>query len=123
MPDAPYHILLIDDDPDMHDVVRLILPPPSYRVTCCATTAAGSSVLGAERPDALLLDIMLATPTEGLEFARRLEHDPQLGGIPIILISSAPLENPGQVPAGVAGFIEKPLQARDLREFLREVLR
>ncbi len=123
MRNGSYHILLIDDDVDMHDVVRLMLPAPMYRVSCCTTASHGLSLLRQDRPDALLLDIMLATPTEGLQLAERINRDPGLGGLPIILISSAPPGRVGQLPAGVKSFIEKPLQTHQLLAALRETLR
>lgn len=123
------HILLIDDDPDMHDVVRLILEPAGYRVTCCATSACGLNTLEHDRPDVLLLDIMLATPTEGLDIADRLRASPEYRGVPIIMVSSAPRESgmhqPGESPSLHAEpdlFLEKPLDGKRLRDAVAEVL-
>ena len=84
------HILLIDDDPDMHDAVRLILEPQGYRVTCCATGPAGLEAMRTAEPALVLLDIMLASPVEGLHLASRMKQDRGLSHVPVILIS-APL--------------------------------
>lgn len=122
MSSAPPHILLIDDDPDMHEVVRLILEPAGYRVTCRATSDAGMAVLRTDRPAVLLLDIMLATPTEGLEVAERIRADETLRSTPIVIVSSAPRESGLDVGHRDGGscmlpdyFLEKPLDARTLR--------
>ncbi len=119
---APYQIVLIDDDVDMHDVVRLVLPAPVYRVRCATTATVGLDLIRAERPDVLLLDIMLSTPSEGLELAASLRADPQLAILPIIFISAAPPEvSLNRLPPGTR-LIEKPLEAHELRDALREVL-
>ncbi len=122
------HILLIDDDPFMHDVVQLILGG-QYRVTCRPTTASGLDVLRDDRPDLLLLDIMLSTPTRGLELAVQLKADAELADIPIILVSSAPpdpgFEKSAPGASGLAGaalFLEKPLQAARLRQAVAGIL-
>ncbi len=120
------HILLIDDDPDMHDVVRLILEPVGYRVSCCSTARDGLETLRRDPPELLLLDVMLGTPTEGLELAERIRAN---GGLhrPIILISSAALDSElegqggaGRLPAEL--FLEKPLDAPGLRAAVARLL-
>ncbi len=116
MPDAETRILLVDDDLDMHEVVKLILQPLGYQVKCCATTGAGLAALQAERPDLLLLDIMLATPTEGLELGRRLREDPVFAALPVILISSAARDMAQVEQVQAAAFLEKPLDAKALRD-------
>ncbi len=115
-------ILLIDDDLDMHDVVRLILEPTGCTVTCCSTAPAGWALLRQGLPDLILLDIMLASPHEGLRIARELKGDPRTRPVPIIMISSIG-ESIGQEYAREIGaatlpgdaFLEKPLDPQALR--------
>ncbi len=127
MRESHQHILLIDDDPDMHDVVQLILSSAGYRVTCCSTTTSGAKVMLSDPPDALLLDIMLSTPTEGLDFATRLRADPHWATLPIIMVSSAPPDlraaDDQSTGAGLAQlFLSKPLNAKELRAAVERVL-
>jgi len=129
MSEAGKHVLLIDDDPDMHDVVRLILEPLGVRITCCATAPTGMETLRNDHIDLLLLDIMLAAPTEGLVLAREIKRDERLRSIPIIIISSIG-ESVGTAYArelGAAGlpgqsFMEKPLDPRKLQETVKQLL-
>lgn len=120
------HILLIDDDLDLHEVVRLILAP-DYEVTAHPTAAAGLAALAADPPDLLILDVMLSTPTEGLELALLLRGRPETSALPILLISAAPREKDLD-PDGSGGlcgadlFLEKPLQARTLRAAVASLL-
>jgi CheY-like chemotaxis protein len=127
--DAGKHILFIDDDLDMHDIVRLILEPLGYRITCCATAPAGREALRRDRPDLILLDIMLASPDEGIVLAKELKSDGDLKEIPIVIISSMG-ESVGadyarELDAGGLpreGFLEKPLDALKLRSVLSRLL-
>lgn len=122
-------ILLIDDDPDMHLVVKLILEPEGYQVTCCLTGSAGLETMRRHRPDAVLLDIMLAEPSEGLRVACEMRHDDRLKDIPIIMISAIG-EKIGQdyysevCPGTASGdmFLEKPFDAPTVREAVNWVL-
>ena len=122
-------VLLIDDDPDMHHAIRLILEPAGYRVDCQATAAAGLEAIRRKLPDVILLDIMLASPSEGLELAAQLKEDEQFARIPIIILSSigrqigADLaQQTGVDSVKVDRFLEKPLDAKLLLSTVRSVL-
>ena len=123
------HILLIDDDLDMHHAVKLILESSGYHVACYSTGPAGLEAIRRQPPDVILLDIMLASPSEGLELAATLKGDDRFRQIPIIMISAIGRQfGPGLAQeAGVGGvkadrFLEKPLDARALLAAVREVL-
>lgn len=118
----PYEILLIDDDQDMHFAVRAMLSPPRYHITACSTGPAGFEALKRKRPDIVLLDIMLATPSEGFHLCYAIKEDPQTRDIPVIMISAigskigmdyAKELGSEYVPADA--FLEKPLDAAVLR--------
>ena len=117
------HILLVDDDRDMHEAIRLILEPLGYRLTCCTTAPEARAALRRELPDLLLLDIMLATPHEGLVLAKEIKNDHRLGQIPMLMISSIG-ESLGMDYANELdgsgmpgeGFLEKPLDPQRLRD-------
>ena len=128
MSETGKHVLLIDDDPDMHDTVRLILGSNGYRVTCYATGPAGMQAIRQSPPDVVLLDIMLSSPTEGFELAAALRRDEALRAIPIILVSSLDEQagadfarEAGVAAAKVERFIEKPLNAKVLLAALEVV--
>ncbi len=122
-------IVLIDDDPDMHHAVRLMLEPMGYQVDCFLTGASGLEAIRREPPGLILLDIMLASPTEGIELAATLRRDPQLAPIPIVMISSVDpdvardLARQGGVDDLPADrFLEKPLTPATLLSAVRDVL-
>lgn len=118
------HILLIDDDRDIHDSVQAMLRPRGYRVTCCWTGPSGLAELRRSRPDLLLLDIMLSSPTEGLDIAREIRNDPEINQTPVVLISSIGRQShlPGQTELPADEYLEKPLTGERLLESIERVL-
>ena len=70
-----YSILLIEDDLDIHHAVRAMLPKPEFRVVCCNNGPTGLEALRRNPPDLVLLDIMLATPSEGFHICYEMKED------------------------------------------------
>jgi CheY-like chemotaxis protein len=129
MPDATKKVLLIDDDADVHQVVKMILEPKGYQVQCALTGPSGLEAARSMMPDVLLLDIMLDTPSEGFHLAYTLKNDDLLKTIPIVIISSigkkmgidyAKELGTDYVPASV--FIDKPFDAETLLKALNQAL-
>ena len=129
MTDQGARILLIDDDTDMHLVVEVMLADQGYQLTCCRTGAAGLEAMRRQRPDLILLDIMLSEPTEGLQVACQMRQDDRLKSIPIIFLSSIG-ESLGTdyakevcpIALDADMFLEKPLEASTVRDAIRWVL-
>ncbi len=122
-------ILVIDDDPDVCDALKMILDPAGYRVACCSTGPEGVARLHAEPPDLLLLDIMLSTPSEGFHIAYELRQDEQLRHMPIVMISAIGKKmgmdyarELGSDYMPVEDFLEKPLTAETVRRVVRQTL-
>lgn len=129
MSDQAPQILFIDDDPDMHAVVRMILEPLGYQTTCCLSGPEGLEIMRRRRPDLVMLDIMLAHPSEGLQVACEMRHDPQLKNIPMIMISAIgetiSKDYYSEVCPGTAAgdlFLEKPFDAQTMREAVKWML-
>ncbi|UCE59716.1 MAG: response regulator [Phycisphaerales bacterium] len=126
---AGEHIVIIDDDPDVREALTLMLEPAGYRLTCCSTGPEGTAAIRAEPPDLILLDIMLASPTEGFHLAYELKKDEAIGKIPIIMISAigqtmgmdyAKELGSDYVPA--ERFLDKPLRLEIVLEAVQEAL-
>ena len=116
------HILLIDDDPVIHDAVKLILEPEGFRVACCLTGRQGMEALQREAPDLILLDVMLATPSEGFDLVYEIRNQTGLEDTPIIILSavgrSAGVDfarRSGTEFLPVQHFLEKPFTPDALR--------
>jgi CheY-like chemotaxis protein len=112
-------ILVVDDDPDFVEITRTILEKNGYSVE---TAASGEQALKAMRqkaPNLLLLDVMMSTVLDGLNLSHAMREDPQLKGVPIIMISSiADSSAAGMFPTDefipIDAWISKPVQPNDL---------
>jgi two-component system phosphate regulon response regulator PhoB/two-component system alkaline phosphatase synthesis response regulator PhoP/two-component system response regulator VicR len=81
-------ILVVDDDRDIRDVLRIVLEKNGYSVRMAANGREALSALKAEAPDLIILDIMMATDTEGFDLAYELRSKPEFENLPIIILTS-----------------------------------
>ncbi len=128
MPDSK-KILLIDDDPDMHHAVLAMLGPKGFQVTCCLTGPEGVAAARKDKPDLILLDIMLSSPSEGFHLAYDLSKDDELKDVPIIMISAIGsmmgmdyARELGTDYIRAEKFLDKPIDAKTLLSAINEVL-
>ena len=122
-------ILVIEDDPDMHDVLKTMLEPAGFELTSCYTGPAGLESARTDKPDLILLDIMLSSPSEGFHLAYDLKQDEVLKDVPIIMISAIGktmgmdyAKELGSAYVRADRFLDKPFDAETLRNMVAEVL-
>jgi len=123
-------ILIIDDDPSFLEICSAILKEYGYQVDTAMNTTEGLEKIIAQRPDLLILDIMMATMDEGLTFASSLRGQEDLAKIPIMMLSARPDVEKGYkrsieqdmdwIAADV--FMEKPAKPQDLVHNVRLLL-
>ena len=85
-------ILLIDDDPDLHSVVKKILEPKSYEVVSAYDGDEGLGKVVEERPDLIILDVMMPGK-HGFEVCRELKTDEKyhfFSNIPVLMLTVYP---------------------------------
>ncbi len=116
-----YKILLVDDEPALRYMVRDILLAEQYIVFTAATCAEGAAVATAERPDAVLLDVMLPDG-DGFSLFQRLRQERD---VPVLFLSArdedeARLRGLG---LGADDYITKPFLPKELCPRLAAVLR
>ncbi|MFB0536983.1 MAG: formate/nitrite family transporter [Anaerolineae bacterium] len=87
-PGVALRILVVDDDRDFVDLTSMILTKEGYEVVSAADGEQALQTMEEERPDLVLLDVMMATPLEGVSVARKMAADADLKAVPIIMISS-----------------------------------
>jgi CheY-like chemotaxis protein len=115
----------------MHDVVQTVLGSDKYEVTSCYTGPEGMEAARSpgQKPDLILLDIMLSSPSEGFHLAYELKQDEELKDVPIIMISSIGKtmgldysKELGSDYVKADRFLNKPFDAKTLRDAVTEVL-
>lgn len=112
----PCTIVVVDDDDDIIDMITLVLGAGGYRVLPADSGAALRKLIDKGRPDAVMLDIMMDSLTEGLSLCEELRHNPTLTGVPLILMSS--IEQDMGFPLNITMladcYLEKPLDPDEL---------
>jgi DNA-binding response OmpR family regulator len=114
-------ILVVDDEPTIVEVVGLYLQREGFRVVTAADGAAALSMVEQERPDLVVLDLMLPG-LGGLEVLRRLRAG---GSLPIIMLTARGEEADRVVglELGADDYVTKPFSARELVARVKAVLR
>lgn len=105
---AQKHILLIDDDPILGDIMKRRLEEDGYRATWERDGEMGLSAMATLRPDLVLLDIIMPK-VNGYEVLERMGKDPNISGIPVIVVSNSgqPVEIERILKLGVRDYIVK----------------
>lgn len=80
-------VLVIDDEFDFVDAIRMRLEANGYEVIAAHNGAEGIAKARAEAPGLVLLDLVMPK-TNGFEALSKMKSDPQLSGIPIVIISA-----------------------------------
>lgn len=81
-------ILLVDDDPDILDSLKIVLENHGYLIRTAANGREALAALKSKMPDLMILDIMMSTDTEGFDLAYELKRSPGSEHLPIILLTS-----------------------------------
>jgi two-component system, OmpR family, alkaline phosphatase synthesis response regulator PhoP len=84
----PYEILVVDDDMDIRDSLKIILEKNGYRVRLAKNGSEALKELNVKKPDIMILDIMMSTDTEGFDLAFELKNSPEFENLPIIMLTS-----------------------------------
>ena len=116
-------VLVIDDEQDIRLVAQVGLRAAGMTVVTADSGAAGVEAARRERPDAILLDVMMPG-MDGYETFAALKADADLSTIPVVFLTA---KNPGGTEtlahsAGAAGFIAKPFLPLELPGQLRAIL-
>jgi len=118
-------ILIIDDDPDVRDVLTTVLEA-KYDVKGAASREEGAKALKEFIPDLVVLDVMMEEYDSGFEMSREIKHDEQLKHAKILMLTSVDTKmnidfkgeagDPAWLP--VDDYVVKPI---DPEEFLVKV--
>ncbi|HPF70084.1 MAG TPA: response regulator, partial [Candidatus Krumholzibacteria bacterium] len=81
-------ILVIDDDIDLVEIIRVGLEQHGFRVIDAQSGERGFELARSEVPDLVLLDVMMGTVDEGFQVAYRLRGDGLTRNIPIVMLTA-----------------------------------
>jgi len=80
-------ILIVDDDVEYVESNKELLEASGYEVHTAHSGNDGLALAKKQKPDLMILDVMMATSTEGFEVARKIPHSPELKGMHILLVT------------------------------------
>jgi CheY-like chemotaxis protein/phosphoribosyl 1,2-cyclic phosphodiesterase len=122
-PPVAARILIVDDDPDMLELLRASLEEEHVRLFSARDGEAALPIARAERPTLMLLDLHMPR-LDGLAVCRalRTDEDPRLRDLPILVLTGTRLDERNVLEAFVAGatdFLVKPIKPTLLRSRVR----
>lgn len=134
---AQTRILVVDDNRSLVRVMAGVLQKSGFHVFTAFDGEDGLRVAGLERPDLIILDIVMPK-LDGYEVCRRLQSDPATAAIPILMLSvKGQVDDPGLdsvsiearleerlagFDAGALDFLSKPIRAGELLERVNKLL-
>lgn len=115
-------ILVIDDDPDMIQFIRLMLEVEGHEVLVAQSGIQGYFMARKESPDVVLLDIMLPD-IDGYEVYRKIRLNEETHGIPVIFVSARSKSDQVEygMSLGVQAYITKPFRPEELLKKLEDI--
>ena len=117
-------ILLVDDEPDLLELVRVNLHQAGYEIETAKGGREALACLRRRRPDLVILDLMLPD-IEGTEICRQIRADPALSDLPVIMLTAKAeeLDRVVGLELGADDYVAKPFSPRELTLRVRAVLR
>jgi DNA-binding response OmpR family regulator len=121
---ARQSILIVEDDPDILELLQYNLRRDGFRTLVARTGEDGIRLATAEQPDLILLDLMLPG-VQGLEVCRILSQRPRTRSTPIIVVSAKGEESDVVLglERGADDYVTKPFRHAELLARIRAVLR
>jgi len=109
------HVLVIDDEPDIVYMVKVILRSAGCEVSTAGGVKEGAALVDAVEPDLVLLDLRL-TDGDGMEVLEAMRASGKIDSIPVIILSAhaTPATSEKAMSAGATGYITKPFIAGQL---------
>jgi CheY-like chemotaxis protein len=120
-------VLLVDDDADFVEMNKAVLEKNGYEVIAAYNGAECLEKTRSARPDLIVLDVMMATKSEGFNVSRDLRNSEHTKRIPILMVTSINETVPYKFERDdtwlpVDSFVEKPIEPKQLLEKVSSML-
>ena len=120
-------ILIVDDDTDYQMICEMILKNAGYQVTQALNGSVAIEALRQDKPDLILLDVMMSTVLEGVEVCKQIKSKPQLKDVPVVMISSITTSEyasafPDDERIPIDAWLSKPIQPDVLLKTVRRFI-
>lgn len=111
-------ILIVEDDPPTLKLLESFLLANGYQVQTAVDGVAGLEKMKQERPDLILLDVMMPR-LDGYGFVREVKKDARFRGVPIVVLTAREMMRDMFVQEGIKEYVTKPYDPDELLGILR----
>src|SRR3989344_6789468 len=113
-------VLVIEDDKDIHKILRYNLEKEGYRVMLAGDGEEGFGMAKSGKPDLVILDLMLPK-TDGLEICRVLKYDPATRHSPVLMLTAkgSEIDQVVGLEGGASDYMTKPFSVKILLARIR----
>ena len=120
----PSRVLIVEDEPDIRDLLAFHLERDGYQIATAATGTEALRQAARERPDLIVLDLMLPE-LDGREVCRRVRQDPATAAVPVIMLTARgdEVDRVVGLELGADDYVVKPFSPREFLARVRAVLR
>jgi len=118
-------ILIVDDQPEVRELVEVTLRIGDYKILQASSGDEALRIARAERPDLMLLDVMMPNSSvDGFEVCRLLKSDPATRNINIVMVTARGQETDKEIgwKAGADDYFTKPFSPLQLMGKVEELL-
>jgi two-component system, OmpR family, alkaline phosphatase synthesis response regulator PhoP len=121
---SPKKVLIVEDEKDILQLVKMYLDKEGFRTLTAATGAEGLRQVRSEHPDLVVLDLMLPE-LDGLEVCKKIRISPQTAMLPIIMLTAKAEESDTVVglELGADDYVAKPFSPRALVARIKALFR
>lgn len=113
-------ILVVDDEPAISDILRLVLEDEGYTVMTAGNGRQALELVASARPDLVIADVMMPQ-LDGRALCRTINRDPELQGVAVVLMSAVP-DLISRADCDYAAFIRKPFDLDVVLKTVEKVL-
>lgn len=116
-------VLIIEDEEDAADMFAEMMRVSGYRVLKTSSSTPALTMMTAEKPDVVILDIMMPE-ISGLDILREMRKNPDLAMVPVVVVSakSMPADIKLGMEAGASLYLTKPVGFTELKEAIERAL-
>ena len=116
-------ILIVDDSKNIRKLITVVLKNEGYQFIEAANGLDALAKARQERPDLIILDIMIPGP-DGLKVCREIKRGPRTKGIAVMILTSESSNESrdASLEAGADMFLTKPFEPKTLKEAVRSIL-
>jgi CheY-like chemotaxis protein len=115
-------ILIVDDDPDIVEAMKVVLESKQYEVATAKTGEEGLEKVKTEKPDLIILDIMMEKGDTGFDVCRQIKKNQSYKHIPILMLTAIKektgmdfkKEAGDEIWLPVDDYVDKPLKPKEL---------